>query len=198
MSAVPDRKPRAAKRPAASGSRKPATVRIADDSSSKTVARSLERRAKRRRAEPVEIDQAALQHLTGYNCRRAYLAILEHSIKPMAELGLRRTWFSVLVLLHHNPGVSSRRLCEVLGVQPPNLVGLVASFEERGVIERRTDPDDGRAIGLYLTSAGRRLMSRIERQVLRAEIKATSMLSDKERETLNRLLVRIYSTPPVA
>lgn len=195
MSAVPEKKPRAVKRTARSGSQKRTAVRIPDDASSQSVARSLARRARARRAEPVEIDQSALQLLVGYNCRRAYLAILERSIQPMADLGLRRTWFSVLVLLHHNPGVSSRRLCEVLGVQPPNLVGLVASFEERGVIERRTDPDDARAIGLYLTPAGRKLMSRIEREVRRAEIEATSMLTDKERETLNRLLVRIYTTP---
>lgn len=196
MSAVPEKKRAAVKRPAPSGQQKRPSMRIPGDASSKTLARSLARRARERRAESVEVDQSALQILVGYNCRRAYLAILEHTIQLMAELNLRRTWFAVLVLLHHNPGVSSRRLCEVLGVQPPNLVGLVASFEERGLIERRTDPDDARAIGLYLTPAGRKLMSRIEREVHRAEIEATSMLTDKERETLNRLLVRIYSQPP--
>lgn len=196
MSAVPVKKPRSVKRSAGSGPQKRPSMRLPGDSSSKTLARSLARRARARHAEAVEVDQSALQLLVGYNCRRAYLAILEHTIPLMAELGLRRNWFSVLVLLHHNPGVSSRRVCEVLGVQPPNLVGLVASFEERGLIERRTDPDDARAIGLYLTTAGRRLMSRIESEVHRAEIEATSMLTDRERETLNRLLVRVYSAPP--
>lgn len=160
------------------------------------MARALAERARLGQPSGESVDETALQQLVGYNCRRAYLAVLEHSIQPMAELGLRRTWYSVLVLLHHNPGLSSRQICQALGVQPPNLVGLVASFEERGLIERIPDPDDARALGLYLTAAGRKLMARVEREVLRAEKRATSMLSDEERETLIRLLLRVCAATP--
>ena len=166
-------------------------------SSSGVMARTLAGSARIGRPSGAPIDETALQQLLGYNCRRAYMAILEHAIEPIAELGLRRSWYSVLVLLHHNPGLSSRQICQTLGVQPPNLVGLVAMFEERGLIERIPDPEDARALGLYLTKDGRRLMARLEREVARAEKRATSMLSDEEREVLNRLLLRIRYSPPI-
>lgn len=165
--------------------------------SSSVVARTLAESARVGRPSGAPIDESALQQLVGYNCRRAYMAILEHAIEPIAELGLRRSWYSVLVLLHHNPGLSSRQICQTLGVQPPNLVGLVAMFEERGLIERIPDPEDARALGLYLTKDGRRLMARLEREVLRAETRATSMLTDEEREALNRLLLKIRNAPPI-
>ena len=142
-----------------------------------------------------QVDQQALQRLVGYNCRRAYLAIAERSMPYMAEHDLRPASYSVLALLLHNPGSSSRQICNVLGVRPPNLVALVAAFEARGLIERHPDPNDGRALGLHLTAAGRRLVTRMERDVTRAEIEATSMLSDAERRLLISLLVRIYDPP---
>ncbi len=138
-------------------------------------------------------DAGALRRFVGYNCRRAYLAVIEHSMRHMAEHELRPTSFSVLALVHHNLGINSRQVSRALRVRPPNLVAMIASFEARGLLERRPDPHDARALGLHLTAAGRRLVVRVERAVLRAEIAATSMLSDAERETLIELLGRIYS-----
>ncbi len=139
------------------------------------------------------VDQSALRQLVGYNCRRAYLAIIGHSMKYMAEHDLRPTSFSVLALLEHNPGVNSRQVSQALGVRPPNLVAMIASFDERGLIERRPDPKDGRSLGLHLTDEGRRLVTRVERALARAESRATSMISPRERRTLIDLLSRIYS-----
>ena len=144
-----------------------------------------------RRPEP-PVDQQALQRLVGYHCRRAYLAISERSLAYMAERNLRPASYSVLALLLHNTGLSSRQVCKVLSVQPPNLVALVAALEARGLIRRQPDPDDGRALALHLTAAGRRLVQRMERDVTQAEIEATSMLSESERRLLISLLTRIY------
>ncbi len=143
----------------------------------------------------VSVDQAALQRLVGYNCRRAYLAIAEHSLQHMAEHDLRPTSYSVLALVNHNPGVNSRQVSQALGVRPPNLVAMIAAFEERALLERRPDPDDGRSLGLHLTATGRRLVTRVERAVIQAEVIATAMLSSAERRTLISLLRRIYARP---
>ncbi len=139
--------------------------------------------------------QRALGALVGYNCRRAYLAVVEHSMKHMAEHELRPTSFSVLSLVHHEPGLNSRQVSKALGVRPPNLVAIIASLEARGWIERRPDPADGRSLGLHPTPDGSRLVSRLERVLVRAETEATSMLSNAERQTLIALLGRIWSPP---
>lgn len=145
------------------------------------------------RRAPREADESALKRLVGYNCRRAYLAVIERSRAHMAEHDLRPTSFSVLALVHHNPGLNSRQVSKALGVHPPNLVSMIASFEARGLLERRPDPDDARSLGLHLTAAGKRLVTRVERAVMRAETEATSMLSEAERESLIALLGRIYA-----
>lgn len=140
--------------------------------------------------------QRALGSLVGYNCRRAYLVVIEHAMKHMAEQELRPTSFSVLSLVHHEPGLNSRQVSKALGVRPPNLVAIIASLEARGLIERRPDPADGRSLGLHPTADGSRLATRLERTLARAESEATSMLTDAERQTLIALLGRIWSPPP--
>ncbi|MCO5100344.1 MAG: MarR family transcriptional regulator [Burkholderiaceae bacterium] len=135
----------------------------------------------------------ALDTLVGYNCRRAYLAVIEHSMKHLSEHALRPASFSVLSLVHHEPGLNSRQIAKTLGVHPPNLVPIIGALEARKLIERRPDPSDARSLGLHPTVDGRRLAVRLERQLAQAERQATSMLSDDERQTLIALLARIWA-----
>ena len=72
-----------------------------------------------------QVDTRYLQTLLGYNARRAALTIIEGFLERMAEFGLRPVDFSVMSVIHHNPGVTSRQLCAALNLLPPNLVGLV-------------------------------------------------------------------------
>src|SRR3990167_8012865 len=89
---------------------------------------------------PESVDTGFLRTLVGYNARRASLAVIEVFMERMAVYRLKVVDFSVLSLVAHNPGVTSRQLCVTLGVLPPNLVGLVAALERRGLIERRPHP----------------------------------------------------------
>ena len=94
-----------------------------------------------------QVDTRYLQTLLGYNARRAALTIIEGFLERMAEFDLRPVDFSVMSVIHHNPGVTSRQLCAALNLLPPNLVGLVQSLEARGLIARQPHPTDGREIG---------------------------------------------------
>jgi len=100
--------------------------------------------------------------------------------------------FSVLSLVAHNPGITSRQLCAALNVQPPNLVGLVATLERRGLIERHPHPSDGRAMGVHLTPAGAQLAAEAEQTAAQLELDATARLTPAERKTLIRLLQKVY------
>ncbi|MGH6638669.1 MAG: MarR family winged helix-turn-helix transcriptional regulator, partial [Polaromonas sp.] len=97
------------------------------------------------------IDTRYLESLLGYNTRRASLAIIEVFMERMAVYDLKVVDFSVLSLINHNPGITSRQLCAALAVLPPNLVGIIAALDKRGLVERRPHPTDGRAMGLHLT-----------------------------------------------
>jgi len=138
------------------------------------------------------VDTRFLRTLVGYNTRRASLAIIEVFMERMAVYGLKVVEFSVLSLVAHNPGITSRQLCATLGVLPPNLVGLIALLERRGLIERRPHPSDGRAMGVHLTPEGVALTAQAEQTAAQLEEDATSRLTAAERKTLIRLLQKIY------
>ena len=138
------------------------------------------------------VDTSYLECLMGYNARRAALTIIELFMERMSVYDLRPVNFSVLLLITHNPGITSRQLCSVLGVLPPNLVGMINLFEKRVLIERRPHPSDGRAMGLHLTASGHRLMRDAEKTAAALELEATAKLSASERKTLMRLLQKVY------
>jgi DNA-binding MarR family transcriptional regulator len=139
-----------------------------------------------------EVDTSYLESLLGYNARRAALAVIEVFLERMAVYDLRPVDFSVLSLITHNPGITSRQLCTTLGILPPNLVGMINAFEKRELVLRKPHPRDGRAMGLHLTAAGQKLMSDAERTASELEAQAASRLTSAETRTLIRLLKKIY------
>jgi DNA-binding MarR family transcriptional regulator len=139
-----------------------------------------------------EIDTTFLESLLGYNARRASLAIIGVFLERMAPFGLRPVDFSVLSLIAHNPGITSRQLCTSLGILPPNLVGMVNSLQKRELITRLPHPHDGRAMGLHLTPGGQKLMREAERTAAQLESEVASRLSASELKTLLKLLKKVY------
>lgn len=140
-----------------------------------------------------KIDASYLETLLGYNARRAALVIIELFLKRMAVYDLRPVDFSVLSLITHNPGISSRQLCSELNILPPNLVGMINTLEKRELILRKSHPSDGRVIGLHLSDIGNKLMKDAEQTAKELEDEAASKLTASERKTLMRLLQKIYT-----
>lgn len=140
-----------------------------------------------------KIDTTYLETLLGYNARRATLVIIELFLKRMAVYDLRPVDFSVLSLITHNEGVSSRQLSNALNIQPPNLVGMINSLEKRELILRKPHPSDGRIIGLHLSNQGNKLMRDAELTAKALEEEASAKLTATERKTLMRLLQKIYT-----
>jgi DNA-binding MarR family transcriptional regulator len=139
-----------------------------------------------------QVDTSYLETLLGYNARRAALAVIGVFLQRMAPYGLRPVDFSVLTLIAHNPGITSRQLCATLDILPPNLVGMIRTLDQRGLIERRPHPNDRRAQGLHLSPAGVRLQKAAQKTATELEAEVASKLSPEELDTLKRLLRRVY------
>lgn len=138
------------------------------------------------------VDASFLQTLLGFNARMAALKAIGVFLACMAPYRLRIVDFSILSIVHHNPGVTSRQLCDTLSLLPPNLVGKISALEKRGLLLRHPHPQDGRALGLHLTEDGYTLMQEVEPQVSSQEARITSVLTPGERQTLMRLLCKVY------
>lgn len=139
------------------------------------------------------IDTSYLETLLGYNARRAALAVIGVFLQRMAPYGLRPVDFSVLTLIAHNPGITSRQICAALDILPPNLVGMIKALDKRGLIERRPHPTDRRAQGLHVSAAGRKLQKEAQTTATRLERDVSSHLSDDELDMLKGLLRRVYT-----
>src|SRR5690349_3912201 len=109
----------------------------------------------------------------------------------IAELDLTPPQTGLLRAVAVAPGQSQQALARLLGTPPSRLVALVDGLDERGLVERRRNPDDRRLHALHLTDAGHDLLRRIA-EVGRAHNDAMcAALSTEERTTLTALLTRI-------
>jgi DNA-binding MarR family transcriptional regulator len=139
-----------------------------------------------------KVNTRYLETLLGYNSRRAALAVIEVFLERMAVYDLRPVDFSVLSLIMHNPGITSRQLCTTLGIQAPNLVAMISAMEKKDLIVRQPHPLDGRAVGLHPTPTGKKMMQAAEKTAAKLELETSARLTDAERKTLLQLLKKVY------
>lgn len=139
-----------------------------------------------------KVDNSYLESLVGYNARRASLAIITVFAERMAVFGLKPVDFSMLSLVHLNPGITSRQVCSTLSILPPNLVAMIGSLEKRGLVRRERHIDDGRAMSLYLTDKSSGMIGAAQDTAQQLEIDATDKLTHAERQRLIQLLQKIY------
>ena len=71
------------------------------------------------------------------------------------------------------------------------MVAIVDELEQRGLLERRANPNDRRVRLLHLTDTGRQLLQQAFAQALTYEQQISAPLSTQERDQLLDLLERI-------
>lgn len=100
---------------------------------------------------------------------------------------VRRFNFSTLSVLHTLARGGPMRLTDLLATEQlkqPALTSLVAKLEQDGLLERRPDPTDGRAMLLSLTREGRQIVrSRHANRVAKLS-RLVDQLTDEERAVL--------------
>jgi DNA-binding MarR family transcriptional regulator len=83
---------------------------------------------------------------------------LQSTSKRMeATLGMTGPQRLVLRLVGRFPGITAGTLAQILHVHPSTLTGVLKRLEKRGLLERRSDPLDGRKALFALTEAGKAL-----------------------------------------
>jgi DNA-binding MarR family transcriptional regulator len=65
---------------------------------------------------------------------------------------------SVMQILYHAGGLSLKELCRSVGLAHITLSGIVDRLEKRGLVERRSNPNDRRAIMIVVTKMVRDYM----------------------------------------
>jgi DNA-binding MarR family transcriptional regulator len=95
-------------------------------------------------------------------------------------------------------GQSQQALSIALGIHRSAVVALVDDLEQRGLAERRRDPNDRRAYTLYLTPQGRELLADLQREADEREAELLTALNASERSRLISLLQRVAESQGLA
>ncbi|SET72540.1 transcriptional regulator, MarR family [Stigmatella erecta] len=83
---------------------------------------------------------------------------LQSTSKRMeSNLGVTGPQRLVLRLVGRFPGITAGALAQILHVHPSTLTGVLKRLEKRGLLERKSDPLDGRKALFALTESGRTL-----------------------------------------
>ena len=135
-----------------------------------------------------EVDLGLLPERVGYALRRAQVAVFQDFHSSMAALDLRPAQYSVLHVIKHNPGLRPSQVAEALGIKRTNFVPLLGELEGAGLVERKRDPTDGRAITLHLLPEGEALLHKAEHAVRAHERRVAKRLEPGGAEHLLRLL----------
>src|SRR5260370_22883768 len=87
----------------------------------------------------------------------------------IAPLKLKPYHAGILRILGNDSGVTQQALCDLLGMFPSRLVGLLDELEKLKLIERRESPADRRTHAVHLTKAGRDVLSESGKVALRLQ-----------------------------
>jgi DNA-binding MarR family transcriptional regulator len=109
----------------------------------------------------------------------------------LGPLALEPRHFLVLRHVAQAEGSSQHALGQALHIPASRMVGIVDTLEQRGLVERRSNPHDRRARAVHLTPEGRRTLGEAFRLAMGHERAITAGLTEEERDQLLGLLRRL-------
>jgi DNA-binding MarR family transcriptional regulator len=128
---------------------------------------------------------------TSHLLKRLGWTVKDRSMEAFESTGLNPAHYAVLALLEEEPRETQAMIADALGYDRSHLVGLLDEIEERGLIERRRDPEDRRRHLVTLTPEGKRTLKQLRALVKRIEDDFFAPLEPAQREQLHALLLEL-------
>jgi len=133
-----------------------------------------------------------LEQFLPYLLNRAGARIAAAFNAEMRQIGASLQVWRVLAALREKDGRRMGDLSETTSIEVSTLTRLVDNMEKDGLVVRRRDSGDARAIALHVTASGRRLTQRIVPLAARYEAVALKGCTAGEAAVLQKALRRLY------
>jgi DNA-binding MarR family transcriptional regulator len=127
----------------------------------------------------------------GFLLAKLGMALKARAMDAFERAGFEAYHYSLLALLSEGDRETQGKIADTLGVDRSQLVGILDSLEERGLIERRRDPHDRRRHMVSLTPAGRRQLVKLRAIVREVEEGFFAPLDEDGRRGLHNALLRL-------
>ena len=140
---------------------------------------------------------AALGARLGYLLKHAQQRLAEFTAPALAPFGISGRELAVLMTIDDLVPLSQQDVADRLGVDRTTMVLLIDELENKGLVQRRRDPDDRRKNVVVLTDAGRTTLRDASRASAEAERLFLGPLSGDEAARLRQALRAIAFPAPV-
>jgi DNA-binding MarR family transcriptional regulator len=140
---------------------------------------------------PLYEGQEDLKLRTWVQLIRTFYLVQRRVVVALSARELTLPQFDVMATLRFGENATQQELAERLLVTKGNVCGVVTRLEACGWVERRPDPDDGRANRLRLTPAGRRKIESVLPEHDTVVLQALSPLSVADAKSLRGLLEEV-------
>ena len=124
------------------------------------------------------------------------LAVASATVE-FAPYGINIQSARVLVVVLQNPDIRIGEIGEITCIEYSTLSHMISRLERDGILKRRRDPADARAVGIRLTAAGRRVATHIYRIVAEHQRSMLAGLSSADVAVLRRVLDRMQANTEV-
>src|SRR5258708_14388227 len=101
--------------------------------------------------------------------------------RALRELGLYCGQDTLLLHLAHEEGLTQVQLAQRMSCEPQTINKTLRRMQKAGLVERQSDPDDGRLTHVYLTPQGRTLVQPIQEIVCHCGQRLTPRLTLEQR-----------------
>ncbi len=139
----------------------------------------------------IETAPARLRSLPSWLLNQAALQGQRIGAEALAAVGAHRTHYAVLAALDEFGPASQAALGRRGGIDPSDMVALMAVLTGDGLVQRRPDPADRRRNLVSITAAGRRRLDELGATVATSQDALLEPLSDADRARLAALLTRV-------
>jgi DNA-binding MarR family transcriptional regulator len=123
--------------------------------------------------------------------KRLGFAAKERGLAAYEPTGLHPYHHAVLLVLDEGSRETQGAIADALGYDRGQLVGLLDELEERGLVERRRDPEDRRRHIVRMTAEGKKALRRLRSLSRQVEDDFLDPLTAEERAQLHGLLFRL-------
>lgn len=111
--------------------------------------------------------------------------------RRVQDLGLTQAQWQILVRIGHMEGARQSQIADILEMQPISVARMVDRMETAGWVERRPDPQDRRAVNLYLTAKAEPILEEMRARGGLTKALALTGISEQERDVMMTILQKM-------